>query len=71
MNATAQTSDDELCLHVADGHKWSFIITALAKRTLQIPGIKAADRLHLLEKLNGTDGRILYRRHAGRHFADV
>ena len=57
MNAAAQTTDDELCLHVADGHKWALIVAALTKRTLQIPGIKAADRLHLLEKLNGlTDG---------------
>ena len=49
----AQTSADDLCLHLADGHKLSFIIAALTKRTLGIPGIKAADRLALLEKLNG------------------
>ena len=56
MNAAEQTSD-ELCLHVADGHKWSFIIASLTKRALQIPGLKSADRLDLLEKLNGlTDG---------------
>lgn len=48
----AQTSAD-LCLHLADGHKLSFIIAALTKRTLQIPGIKPADRLRLLERLNG------------------
>ena len=41
MTAAEQTSDDELCLHVADGHKWAFIIAALTKRALQIPGIKA------------------------------
>ena len=57
MNAAEQTTDDELCLQVANGHKWSLIIAALTKRTLQIPGIKPADRLALLEKLNGmTDG---------------
>ena len=56
MTAAAQTSD-ELCLHVADGHKWSFIIASLTKRALQIPGLKPADRLDLLEKLNSlTDG---------------
>lgn len=49
----AQTADDNLCLHVSDGHKWSFIVAALTKRTLGIPGIKPADRLALLEKLNG------------------
>ena len=49
----ARTSADDLCLHLADGHKLSFIIAALTKRTLQIPGIKPADRLALLEKLNG------------------
>jgi hypothetical protein len=53
----ARTTDDELCLHVADGHKWSFIIAALTKRTLQIPGIKPADRLDLLERLNGITDR--------------
>jgi len=51
--AANRTSDDELCLHVSDGHKCSFIVAALTKRTLQIPGIKPADRLTLLEKLNG------------------
>jgi hypothetical protein len=50
--AAEQTSDDELCLHVSDGHKWSFIVASLIKRTLQIPGLKAADRLDLLERLN-------------------
>jgi hypothetical protein len=50
--AATQTSDDELCLHVPDGEKWSLIVAALTKRTLQIPGIKAADRLDLLERLN-------------------
>ena len=49
----AQASADDLCLHLADGHKLSFIIAALAKRTLGIPGIKPVDRLALLEKLNG------------------
>ena len=48
-----QTTADDLCLNVADGHKLNFIIAALTKRTLQIPGIKPADRLTLLEKLNG------------------
>jgi hypothetical protein len=53
MSATdAQTADDDLCLQVADGHKWTFIIAALTKRTLQIPDIKAAERLDLLERLN-------------------
>jgi hypothetical protein len=52
MIAAARTTDDELCLHVADGHKWSFIIAALTKRTLQIPSIKPAERLDLLERLN-------------------
>jgi hypothetical protein len=53
MNAApAQTVDDELCVQVSDGHKWSFIVAALAKRVLRIPGIKPADRLALLEKLN-------------------
>ena len=51
--AVAQTTDDELCVQVSDGHKWSFIVAALTKRTLQIPGIKPADRLRLLERLNG------------------
>jgi hypothetical protein len=51
MNATPPTSDDELCLHVADGHKWSFIVAALTKRALQITGIKPAERLDLLERL--------------------
>jgi hypothetical protein len=50
--ATAAAIDDNLLAHVADGHKLSFIIAALTKRTLQIPGIKPADRLALLEKLN-------------------
>ena len=49
----ARTSADHLCLHLADGHKLSFIIAALAKRTLKIPGINTADRLRLLERLNG------------------
>ena len=57
MNAAAQTTNDELCLQVADGHKWSLMIAALAKRTLQNPGLKPADRLGMLERLNGlTDG---------------
>ncbi len=51
--ADDQTTADDLCLNVADGHKLNFIIAALTKRTLQIPGIKPADRLTLLEKLNG------------------
>jgi hypothetical protein len=51
MTAAAQTVDDELCVQVSDGHKWSFIVAALAKRVLRIPGIKPADRLALLEKL--------------------
>jgi hypothetical protein len=53
MNAAAQTSDDVLCLHLAVGHKWALVVASLTKRTLQIPDIKAADRLALLEKLNG------------------
>ena len=54
---TAAVTDDELCLQVADGHKWSLIVAALTKRTLQNPGIKPADRLDILERLNGlTDG---------------
>jgi hypothetical protein len=54
MTATAeQTTDEELCLHLADGHKWVLVVASLTKRTLQIPDIKAADRLALLEKLNG------------------
>jgi hypothetical protein len=54
MTATAeQTTDDELCLHLADGHKWALVVASLTKRTLQIPDIKPADRLALLEKLNG------------------
>jgi hypothetical protein len=53
MTAAAPTAENEMCLSVADGHKLNFIITALTKRTLQIPGIKPADRLTLLEKLNG------------------
>jgi hypothetical protein len=57
MTAAEQTSDDELCLHVADGHKWSFIVAASTKRVLQIPGLKPADRLDLLEKLNGITDR--------------
>jgi hypothetical protein len=57
MTALAQTSDDDLCLHVADGHKWSLIIAALTKRVLEIPGIKPADRLDLLERLNGMTDR--------------
>jgi hypothetical protein len=52
MNAAARTTDDELCLHIADGHKWCLIIAALTKRMLQIPGIQPADRLDLLEKLH-------------------
>ena len=58
MTAAAQTTiDDQLCVNVADGHKWALIIAALTKRTLQIPGLKPAARLDLLEKLNGlTDG---------------
>ena len=52
MNATAQRTDAELRLHVPEGHKWNYIFIALTKRTLQIPGIKTADRLDLLEKLN-------------------
>jgi hypothetical protein len=53
MSATdAQTADDDLCLQVADGHKWTFIIAALTKRTLQIAGLKEAERLDLLERLN-------------------
>ena len=59
MNAAAQTSDDELCLHVPDGIKWVFIVASLTKRTLQIPGLKAADRLDLLERLNGLTGDYL------------
>jgi len=55
--APGQTIDDELCLQIADGHKWTFIIASLTKRALQIPGIKPADRLDLLERLNSlTDG---------------
>jgi hypothetical protein len=54
MTAAEQTADDNSCLHISDGHKWSFIAAALAKRTLQIPGIKPSDRLALLEKLNAT-----------------
>jgi hypothetical protein len=53
MTAAEQTANDDLCLQVADGHKWTFIATALTKRTLQTPGIKPAARLDLLEKLNG------------------
>jgi hypothetical protein len=57
MIAAARTTDDELCLHVSDGHKWSFIVASLTKRALQISGLKPADRLDLLERLNGlTDG---------------
>ena len=54
MTAAEKTADDDLCLHISEGHKWSFIAAALTKRTLQIPGIKPADKLELLEKLNGT-----------------
>jgi hypothetical protein len=50
--AGEQTTDDELCVQVSDGHKWTFIVAALAKRVLRISGIKPADRLALLEKLN-------------------
>ena len=53
----ARTTDDELCLHVADGHKWCLIIAALTKRTLEIPGIKPADRLDMLEKLHSLTDR--------------
>jgi hypothetical protein len=58
MTAAARTSDDELCLYVPDGYKWVFIIASLTKRALQIPGLKAADRLNLLEKLNGTTDKF-------------
>lgn len=58
MNTAPQTSDDELCLHVPDGYKWVFIIASLTKRALQIPGLKAAERLNLLEKLNGTTDKF-------------
>jgi hypothetical protein len=57
MTAAEQTSDDELCLHVPDGHKWSFIAAALTKRALQIAGIKPADRLDFLERLHGLTNR--------------
>ena len=50
--AAAPAIDDKLLANVADGHKWSFIVAALAKRVLQIPGIKPADRLRVLERLN-------------------
>jgi hypothetical protein len=53
MTAAAQTTVDDFLLHPADGYKWSLIGTSLAKRALQIPGIKPADRLRLLERLNG------------------
>jgi hypothetical protein len=52
MTVAEQTADDDLCLQVADGHKWSFIIAALTKRTLHISAINAADRLDLLERLH-------------------
>ncbi len=66
MTAAAQTTiDDQLCVNVADGHKWALIIAALTKRTLQIPGLKPADRLDLLEKLNGLTDGYLYPRLAG------
>ena len=67
----ARTTDDELCLHVADGHKWCLIIAALTKRTLQIPGLKPAARLDLLEKLNGLTDGYFTARLAGSDFADV
>ena len=50
--AAAPAIDDKLLANVADGHRWSFIVAALAKRGLQIPGIKPADRLRVLERLN-------------------
>ena len=57
--------------NIADGHKLAFIIASLTKRTLEIPGIKPADRLALLEKLNGlTDGYFSADLLAS-HFADV
>jgi hypothetical protein len=58
MTAAEQASDDELCLHVPDGYKWVFIIASLTKRALQIAGLKAAERLNLLEKLNGTTDKF-------------
>ena len=53
MTAAEQTADDNLCLHISDGHKWSLIAATLTKRMLQIPDIKPTDRLALLERLNG------------------
>ena len=51
--AAEQTTDEELRLHVPDGYKWALIGAALTKRTLQSPGLRAGDRLALLERLNG------------------
>ena len=51
--ATAPAIDDNLLANVADGHKLDFVVATLTKRTLQMSGLKAADRLVLLEKLNG------------------
>jgi ribosomal protein S15P/S13E len=57
MTAAEQTSDDELCLHVPLGNKMALIGAALAKRALLIPSIKPAEKLELLERMNGmTDG---------------
>jgi hypothetical protein len=53
MTAAEQITADDLCLNVADGHKLDFVVASLTKRTLKIPGIKSADRLDLLERLNG------------------
>ena len=52
MTAAEQTTADDLCLNVADGHKLDLVVASLTKRTLEIPGIKPADRLDLLERLN-------------------
>jgi hypothetical protein len=61
VTAAEQTNDDadKLCLHIPLGNKMSLIGIALAKRALLTPGIKPADKLELLERMNGmTDGYL-------------